>query len=145
MEFVKASENDLEELSILENSCFQHPFKDKDLLYEIKDNPVAYFYLLKNDNEIIGFIDFWITFDSATICQICVKDSYKKQGFAGKLIDFACNVLKENDVLYFTLEVRESNFKAINLYKKHGFQEVTIKEKYYEDGENAIYFVKGVL
>ena len=36
------------------------------------------------------------------------------------------------------LEVRKSNFPAINLYLKFGFSELGIREKYYNDGEDAI-------
>ena len=43
-----------------------------------------------------------------------------------------------------TLEVRVSNYKAINFYKKHGFSTILTKEKYYENGEDAYYMMKGI-
>ena len=52
--------------------------------------------------------------------------------------------LKENEVLFSTLEVRTSNENAIKLYKKFGYEKITIKEKYYKDGEDAIYMVRGI-
>ena len=66
-------------------------------------------------------------------------------GIASKLLEESFKILKENKVLFYTLEVREHNEKAINLYKKHGFTYVTLKEQYYSDGENAIYMMKGIL
>ena len=43
------------------------------------------------------------------------------------------------------LEVRKSNFSAINLYLKFGFSELGIREKYYYDGEDAIVMKKEFL
>ena len=51
----------------------------------------------------------------------------------------------EDIVENVTLEVRESNQAAINLYKKNGYEEVVIKKHYYSNGENAIYMVKRLL
>jgi ribosomal-protein-alanine N-acetyltransferase len=39
------------------------------------------------------------------------------------------------------LEVRESNYAAIKLYKKAGFIDLYKRKKYYRDGENAIVMV----
>jgi ribosomal-protein-alanine N-acetyltransferase len=47
--------------------------------------------------------------------------------------------LKKYKIDEFVLEVRVSNYVAINLYKKFIFTTHNIKEKYYRDGENAYY------
>ena len=90
-------------------------------------------------------MDFWITFDSGTICQICVKNEFKRQGIATKLLQKSIEILKENNVEFYTLEVRKNNIPAIEFYKKNGFIKVTIKKGYYTDGEDAIYMVKGLI
>lgn len=145
MNIRRASENDLEEISILENSSFKNPFNKENLLYEISKNPVSRFYVLVQEDKIIGFIDFWVTFDSATIDQICVKEEERNKGFASLLLENAINDVRNEGVEFFTLEVRKSNINAIKLYEKFGFQHVTIKPKYYDDGEDAIYMVKGLI
>ena len=40
------------------------------------------------------------------------------------------------------LEVKQSNFPAINLYLNFGFEEIDIREAYYADGEDAVIMVK---
>ena len=116
------------------------------MLYEISQNPVSNFLVLEKDGLVVGFLDYWVTFDSATIDQIAVKKSERNQGFAKILLEKSINDLKElGEVSFFTLEVRTSNEPAINLYKSFGFQKVTIKEKYYDDGEDAIYMIKGLV
>ena len=142
----KAKISDLEAIKEIEDESFINPFPKEDLLYEISQNPVSNFLVLEKDGLVVGFIDYWVTFDSATIDQIAVKKSERNQGFAKILLEKSINDLKElGEVSFFTLEVRASNEPAINLYKSFGFQKVTIKEKYYDDGEDAIYMIKGLV
>ena len=146
MNIRKAKISDLEAIKEIEDESFINPFTKEDLLYEISQNPVSNFLVLEKDGLVVGFIDYWITFDSATIDQIAVKKSERNQGFAKILLEKSINDLKElGEVSFFTLEVRTSNEPAINLYKSFGFQKVTIKEKYYDDGEDAIYMIKGLV
>lgn len=142
----KAKISDLEAIKKIEDESFINPFTKEDLLYEISQNPVSNFLVLEKDGLVVGFIDYWVTFDSATIDQIAVKKSERNQGFAKILLEKSINDLKElGEVSFFTLEVRTSNEPAINLYKSFGFQKVTIKEKYYDDGEDAVYMIKGLV
>ncbi len=144
MEIVKVIEKDLPSILEIENECFKHPYQAKDFLYELNENPFSNFYCLKKDGKIVSYIIYWITFDSATICKIATKKSKRKLGFAGFLLENALNSLKKQDVLFVTLEVRVSNINAIELYKKYGFNKVNIKEKYYEDKEDALYMMRGL-
>lgn len=146
MNIRKAKISDLEAIKEIEDESFINPFTKEDLLYEISQNPVSNFLVLEKDGIVVGFLDYWVTFDSATIDQIAVKKSERNQGFAKILLEKSINDLKElGEVSFFTLEVRTSNEPAINLYKSFGFQKVTIKEKYYDDGEDAIYMIKGLV
>ena len=63
---------------------------------------------------------------------------------ATKLLNKCEEHLKKEKVELFTLEVRESNVAAIKLYEKFGFSKICLKKSYYENGENAIYMMKGV-
>ena len=141
----KATIDDIDEICSME-TLFVKPYTKEQVRYEIVENPTSNILLAVDDDLklVYGFIDFWITFDSATICQIAVKKEYQNQGVASMLLNESYKILKANDVIFYTLEVREHNTNAINLYLKHGFTKVTIKEQYYENGENAIYMLKGL-
>lgn|SRR5574344_1147070 len=144
MEIIKATEKNLNEIFDIENVCFSSPFGKNDINYELSNNPFAYVYLLQLDSKIVGYIDYWITFDSSTICRIAVLPKYRNKGFAQLLLDDAINNLINKKVSTITLEVRESNIPAISLYLKNGFVKITTKPQYYENGENAIYMAKGI-
>ena len=144
----KATIDDIEDLLKIENECFIDPWKRKDLEYELKENPVNEILVIEKDLQIIGFMDYMITFNSATISQIAILPPYRGKGYARKLLDameksFPTDI--DDVVETITLEVRVSNEKAIHLYNKNGYEKVTVKPKYYSNGEDALYMVKRLL
>ncbi|MFA6666831.1 MAG: ribosomal protein S18-alanine N-acetyltransferase [Bacilli bacterium] len=144
MNIREATLDDLNVITSMED-LFLAPFSEEQVKYELVENPTSKILVMVNEeNEVIGFIDFWITFDSATICQIAVKKEYQNQGVATMLLNKSFEILKKNDVLFYTLEVREHNESAYKLYVSLGFKKVVLKERYYSNGDNAIYMMKGL-
>ncbi len=141
----KMVDADLKAAKAIEDECFVEPWKEADLEYELHDNPISKFFVAVDEKKVVGFIDFMITFNSATISQVAVTEEYRNQGIASKLLEkmYECLPSSGEDVVEFiTLEVRESNLVARSLYLKHGFEEVVIKKAYYPNGENAVYMLK---
>ena len=144
MEIRDLMESDINKVMEIENLCFVAPWKKEDILRELKENKFATLLVATVNEVVVGYVDFWVTFDSATICQIAVHPDYQRQHIGSLLLE---EVLKEcyaKKVLTITLEVRESNSKGINFYTKHGFNQFLVKPNYYSNGENAIYMMKGV-
>lgn len=145
-EIRKATINDIEEIVEIEKECFNDYFEFKDIKYEVMDNPFSKVYILILDKKIIGYIDFWITFDSATITKIAIRKQYQNKGYGTKLMEFLISSLKEEkEVLFLTLEVRKSNAKAVSFYEKFGFSKINVKKDYYNiNPEDAIAMMKGI-
>ena len=140
-----ASKEDFDEVQKIENECFKEPYSTEDLHYEFEKNPVNKIIVAEDEGKVIGFIDFLITFNSSTIMQVAVTNEYRGKGIATHLMSEMENSFPKNIddlVETITLEVRESNVAAKNLYLKNGYEIVVIKKNYYKDGENAIYMVK---
>lgn len=136
-------ESDLDVVMYLENTCFVAPWGLKELTYEINDNPVSSLWVIESSvHGVVGFVDYWITFDSATICQICVNPVYRSNGLGSQMMTEVIKDCRANKVRNITLEVREHNNSAIKLYEKFGFKKVLLKEKYYTNGDNAVYMVR---
>ena len=143
----KIKESDIQAIANLEAACFAHnPWPEEQIAYEMKENPCAYVYVATCEEEIVGYLDFMITFDSATIDRICVASEYRRQGIAKALLDKMVEVCKKQKdrVDFITLEVRASNAEAIKLYEKNEWVRVTTKPHYYEDGEDALYLVRSL-
>ncbi len=138
--------NYLEAINKVEETSYDEILPLKDLAYELNENPVSEFIIaIDNINkEVVAYLDFWLTFDSSTIFKIVVKKEYRNQGIANRLLEKMFSYLKEKEVLYSTLEVRKDNAAALSLYLKLGYEKITTKEKYYKDGMDAYYMVKGI-
>ncbi len=137
--------NDLASLLSIENECFVDPFKESDLLYELTENPVNKIIGVFDELTLVGFVDYMITFNSATITQIAVTNSYRHKGLATSLLEKMEETFPNDidDVVEtITLEVREGNVPAQKLYLKNGYEIVLTRKNYYRDGENAIYMIK---
>ena len=136
-------ERDLDTIMYLENTCFVAPWGLNELNYELKDNPVSNLWVIESSiYGVAGFVDYWITFDSATICQICVNPVFRKRGLGSQLMNEVIKDCKANKVRNITLEVREHNDSAIKLYERFGFKKAFLKEKYYTNGDNALYMIR---
>jgi len=143
----KATLNDFDAVMELENSCFKLPYNERQMKYEFSENPINKILVVCNEDKILGFINYMITFNSATITQVAVNKDYRNQGLASSLLNAMEDTFpKSGDemVEFVTLEVRESNEPAINLYKKNGYEHVVIKKHYYPDGEDAVYMIKRI-
>ncbi len=144
----KVKKEDFEQVYQIEQTCFKDPYPRKHLVYEFFENPINIILVAEVDEKIVGFIDFMVTFNSATIVQIAVLPEYRKQKIATNLLNEMekCFPKDLDDVVEnVTLEVRKSNEAAINLYKKDGYEIIVEKKHYYPDGEDAIYMVKRIL
>ena len=139
---------DLPQIYEIEKECFINPWKYSDLEYEFEGNPVNKFLVIEVDGKIVGFNDFMITFNSATISQVAVTKDYRRNGLGTVLLNEMekCFPKEGEDIVEnVTLEVRASNTPAIKLYEKHGYEVVVKKPHYYPDGEDAIYMVKRLM
>ena len=115
-------------------SNFDFIVKEENLLNNI-EKYIGYFI----SDKLVSFICYSVYFERAEINYIYVKDDYRRFGIASKLMKYM--IQKCSNLENITLEVRESNYSAINLYKKFGFSECTIRKNYY-GSEDAILMIK---
>lgn len=143
----KTLPSDLDAIMDIEAESFLHPYTREQMLSELSQNPCAHVYSALVDAEVVGFIDFMITFNSATISQIAVRKDMRSKGIGNRLIG---QMIKDceaqsDPVEYITLEVRQSNEKAQKFYKRHKFEPILVKKGYYDDGEDAVYMVRSIV
>jgi len=88
---------------------------------------------------LVGFAGFWVMLDEAHIIAIAVREPYRKQGIGEGLLLSAIDMAAKLQTRVVTLEVRESNHAARNMYVKYGFRVVGERPRYYSDNqENAV-------
>lgn len=111
---------------------------EKEIATPLLDNPYNKSLIFIEDDIIKGILNYDLIYDRIEINYIVVIEKYRNLKIASKLLDY---LIKNNNVLNITLEVNENNIAAINLYKKFGFKNVVIREKYYNN-ENAIMMIR---
>lgn len=88
---------------------------------------------------IAGFAGLWFVLDEAHVVIIGLREFDRRKGIGELLLISGLEQAAANDSRVVTLEVRESNRVAIELYSKYGFQKVGLRRRYYSDnGEDAV-------
>ena len=133
------TKEDLNQVFEIEKLSFVAPWKDADIVYELEENKFANLFVVTIDERVVGYADYWKTFESGTLCKIAIHPDFRGNKLGSFLLD---EILKDcyiKRIRTITLEVRKSNQNARILYKNHGFKELLIKPNYYSNGEDAIY------
>jgi ribosomal protein S18 acetylase RimI-like enzyme len=116
----------------------------------ILDNYPESFLVACNDiGKVIGYIMWRVErtpaihslklINKGHLVSIAVLKKYRRLGVATALMTNSMKNIKKYKINEFVLEVRVSNYTAINLYQKFNYITNSIKEKYYRDGENAYF------
>jgi len=130
---------DLDRIMEIEKNAFTTPWSRESFILEITKNALAKYIVAEIGDKVVGYGGIWLIIDEGHITNIAVDIDYRKMGAGNSLVEGLINLCEEKDIGSMTLEVRETNIVAQNLYKKYGFIEAGIRPKYYsDDNEDAI-------
>lgn len=82
-------------------------------------------------NTLIGFGVLSVILDESELLSMCVDPDFQGKGYGQQLLEFLIRKARKNKAEKLFLEVRISNETAINLYKKSGFEEISLRKDYY--------------
>ena len=130
---------------------------DSDRLYEIslssldqlyREEMFTFFYTQWPKGQIVacdysgrpvGFLSSTKTDTfSARIVMLAVDRSHRSLGLGSKLITELKRISMMNGIYNISLEVRISNTRAMNFYRRHGFVPTEFLRNYYDDGGDAL-------
>lgn len=141
LKIVKMNRNHLEK--ICENLINYDEFWTNAVLEdEFNNENSKYFVAIDENDEIIAFGGLWFNIDEAHVMNIAVKKKFRRQHVGTELLEFLVAEAKKENKNCITLEVREDNVPAIELYKKLEFDEIGRRKKYYEKLYDAIIMTK---
>ena len=104
---------------------------------EFSTDPFLKVLTFEDANLIKGFLLYSEIYDRIEINQIEVLTKYQQNHIASALMEYLINMAKEKQLSNITLEVKENNYKAINLYHKYKFGKMAKRKGYY-NGVDAI-------
>ena len=135
--FKKMDIQDLEEIKDVLLSDFDD-FWSYEVLREELLSDSSLYIVAKKQNEIIGFAGIKIIIDEADIMNIVVKKSYRNNGIGSLLLENLILISNKKNFNFINLEVDCKNTIAINLYKKFGFEEISLRKNYYKNNDAMI-------
>ncbi len=132
--------SDIEQVYLIECATFSQPWSVESLIGELtRNSDVAYYVVAEAEGKIVGYAGTWILFDEAHMTNIAVVPEFRRRHVATNIILAMMREARRRGASCMTLEVREFNFKAQNLYASLGFEKVGVRRRYYSDtGENAL-------
>lgn len=118
---------------------FQQDYDD--IFYaSLPNSPVFKGYILVIDGCNAGevIIKWFVEHNSlcAYIISFSIMEKYRGQGYGNKLFQFTMDKTKECFSVY--LHVRVTNYVALSLYTKFGFEAIEIIDGYYDDEDGYL-------
>ncbi len=141
----KMEVDDIATITQIDVDCFSDVYKEEHFVYELQDNPCAFLYVLQEGSEIVGYIDYWITFDCCQLVRIAVRKDMQKKGYAHMLMKHMEMDAIAQECESILLEVRRSNEVAQALYRSHDYFHISVRKGYYSDNnEDAMVMGKAI-
>ncbi len=131
--------DDVAKVVEIDRLSFSTPWSARSYRYEIERNPAAHLFVVDHEGTVLGYIGLWELADVGHISTLAVHPEHRRKGLAKQLIEAALRALAEREIGEVTLEVRESNTGAQDLYVGFGFKVVGRRRGYYRDNrEDAL-------
>ncbi len=132
--------DDLDEVMDIERLSFLSPWTP-DLFVNEFSNPRSVKRIVqdRDSDRLLAYMVYWVVLDEAHLMNIAVRPSLKGRGIGSLLMEKMVEECRERRCKHVSLEVRENNFPAIDLYLRSGFRPVGRRANYYlDEGKDAI-------
>ena len=132
-----ATSGDLPLLERIERASQSHPWSLHQFAEELA-NPVSRIDLYLRDGLPAAFLCSWLIAGELQIQNLATAPEFRRQGLAARLLEYVLTRSRRQRLDSAWLEVRISNDAAIALYRRYGFADAGVRQRYYADGEDAL-------
>ena len=133
---------DIKKVVYLEEAFLGETLGEEMIESELGSN-VTKFYVATLNEEVVGYIGRYEFLGEVEILNFVVDETHQRKGIGQLLFNQVEQDIQNLNKM--TLEVRESNTKAINFYLKNGFKQISVRKHYYKNGEDAKVLIKEYL
>ena len=106
------------------------------------EQKTCFFVAQGESKEIMGFLDAlphpWQNL--LWVANLVVGPAYRRQGVGSRLLQAASGWANQRNLGQLTLETQTKNYPAISFAQKHGFHFCGYNERYYPNGDIALFF-----
>lgn len=137
----KPTDSIIMQIAELEKACFSEPWSAESVKSGIENG--SHIITATFGDKLAGYCIFDCVLDEGYICNIAVGEKYRRQGVADLLMCELDDFANGKNLSFVSLEVRQSNASAINLYKKHKYIIEGERKNFYKNpSENAYIMTK---
>ena len=145
MDFRRSIPADATGIAALEAEIFSDAWSYRDVQDLICTEGAMCFSALEGGRVVAYFIGRLIA-PEGELYRIATDEKYRGRGIAYRLLDYSVKTSRGRGLEALFLEVRESNFPAISLYRQYGFRTISKRRNYYKNPtEDAVIMLHGRL
>lgn len=134
----------LSDVAELERLCFASPWSEQAL--ELLLSGTAFGMVSVEDGKVCSYASLSLALDEGEILNVATHPSHRQQGHARRVLLSLIEEAKRRGLVRLTLEVRESNISAQNLYSSLGFEVCGRRKGFYRfPHEDALIMEKDLM
>ncbi len=146
----RATEGDLASIVALEKTCFSHPWTVHQLREAVGAESRGGVLTLQTPTaagqEVVAYCAVQVVADELSIHTLAVAPSWRRRGIGRWFLERALHAGARLGAATAFLEVRQSNWGALGLYRSLGFEVISARKGYYEGPpEDAFVLRRSVL
>lgn len=146
LEIVPMTASDVSAVARIEKASFSTVWPADAFYNELNTNKLAHYFVGRLRERIVAYGGIWVILEDSHVTTIAVDPAYRGRRFGEIMLLRLIDEALERGAAWMTLEVRESNAVAQQLYRKYGFTTVTMRRGYYsDDNESALVMWAGNL
>lgn len=127
-----SGDKDLDGVIAVEAESFTNPWTREMYVSELRDRSVCHILVVRADGHpVVGFCSFWLICDEIHINNLAIHPAFRRRGLGTALVRAVLAQAATLGATRATLEVRESNVSARQLYERHGFRLAATRRAYY--------------
>jgi [ribosomal protein S18]-alanine N-acetyltransferase len=105
---------------------------------ELSKRGERYYVVARRDGHLVGYAGSMFVVGDAHVTNIAAAPTIRRSGVATRLLAELAWEAIDRQCQALTLEVRSSNIGAQALYRRFGFAPVGVRQRYYENTDDAI-------
>ena len=137
----RLTDKTIEGVAELEKLCFSQPWNKTSLELLLKEG-IGVGMTCSSDGKVCAYGGMIVAVDEGQITNIATHPDYRRRGYGRAIVESLQKYAKNNGLDSISLEVRESNKAAIELYTRLGFKvEGKRKDFYTKPTESALIMI----
>ncbi|MFM8515711.1 MAG: ribosomal protein S18-alanine N-acetyltransferase [Actinomycetota bacterium] len=122
----------------IESECFTVDPWSVEQFWEELAQPTRIYRVAMRGDEVIGYAGIFHAGADADIQTIAVRPGEQRQGIGRMLVRELIAAAHQSGATALLLEVRADNSPAIAMYRDEGFDQISLRSRYYPDGSDAL-------